>query len=82
MLGLQLLHANGGGASARADATTGRPAISTNDLSTDALKAVAQAAAEQQQLNQRNAMQQLQQKAQQSSDIPELSSTTPNKLST
>lgn len=80
MLGLQLLHANGGGASARADATTGRPAISTNDLSTDALKAVAQAAAEQQQLNQRNAMQQLQQKAQQSSDIPELPSTTPNKL--
>lgn len=65
MLGLQLLHSNGGGASARADATTGRPAISTNDLSSDALKAVAQAAAEQQALNHRNAMLRQQQQQQQ-----------------
>lgn len=56
LLGLQLLHANGGGPSARGDATTGRPAISTNDLSSDALAAAAQAAAAQQQAKQREAL--------------------------
>ncbi|PWN31823.1 uncharacterized protein FA14DRAFT_192877 [Meira miltonrushii] len=60
LLGLQLLHANGGGPSARADATTGRPAISTNDLSSDALAAAAQAAAAQQQAKQREAVAQQQ----------------------
>jgi transcription factor SFP1 len=65
LLGLQLLHANGGGASARADATTGRPAISTNDLSSDALAAAAQAAAAQQQALQQGAA--LQQQSQQAS---------------
>lgn len=55
LLGLQLLHSNGGGASARADSTTGRPAVSTNDLSSAALAAAAQAAAAQQQAQQRTA---------------------------
>lgn len=55
LLGLQLLHSNGGGASARADSTTGRPAVSTNDLSSAALAAAAQAAAAQQQAQQRSA---------------------------
>lgn len=61
LLGMQLLASNGGGASARADASTGRPAISTNDLSSAALAAAAQAAAAQQQANQRNAAMQQQQ---------------------
>lgn len=60
LLGLQLLAANGGGPSARADASTGRPAISTSDLSSAALAAAAQAAAAQQQANQRNAAMQQQ----------------------
>lgn len=61
LLGLQLLHTNGGGPSARADASTGRPAISTNDLSSAALAAAAQAAAAQQQANQRGVAMQKQQ---------------------
>lgn len=65
LLGLQLLHTNGGGPSARADASTGRPAISTNNLSSAALAAAAQAAAAQQQANQRNAA--MQQQSQQNS---------------
>jgi transcription factor SFP1 len=60
LLGLQLLAANGGGPSARADASTGRPAVSTSDLSNTALAAAAQAAAAQQQANQRNAAMQQQ----------------------
>lgn len=70
LLGLQLLHANGGGVSARADATTGRPAISTNDLSSDALAAAAQAAAAQQQAKQRNAALQQQQQQQATAAVP------------
>lgn len=63
LLGLQLLHANGGGASAKVDAT-GRPAVSTQTLSSAAVAAAAQAAAAQQQAQQAQAhaaRQQLQQ---------------------
>lgn len=69
LLGLQLLSSNGGGASARADVNTGRPAISTNDLSNAALAAAAQAAAARQQANQRTAAMQKQDQQEQKQEI-------------
>ncbi|KAE8229962.1 hypothetical protein CF326_g5049 [Tilletia indica] len=48
LLGLQLLHANGGGASAKMDPTTGNATVSTLNLSEEAVAAAARAAAEQQ----------------------------------
>jgi transcription factor SFP1 len=44
MLGLALLSSNGGGQSARVDGATGRPAVSTNTLTSAQLAAAAQAA--------------------------------------
>ncbi|KAK0528867.1 Transcriptional regulator of ribosomal biogenesis proteins [Tilletia horrida] len=48
LLGLQLLHANGGGASAKMDPATGNATVSTLNLSEEAVAAAARAAAEQQ----------------------------------
>ncbi|WFC98142.1 Transcriptional regulator of ribosomal biogenesis proteins [Malassezia yamatoensis] len=44
LLGLQLLHANGGGASAKADSVSGRPPVSTETLSRDQIVQAAAAA--------------------------------------
>lgn len=52
LLGLQLLHANGGGASAKADSVSGRPPVSTDTLSREQI--VQAAAAAQALLNQQN----------------------------
>lgn len=53
LLGLQLLHANGGGASAKADSVSGRPPVSTETLSREQI--VQAAAAAQALLNQQGA---------------------------
>lgn len=53
LLGLQLLHANGGGASAKADSVSGRPPVSTDTLSREQI--VQAAAAAQALLNQQGA---------------------------
>ncbi|WFD21441.1 Transcriptional regulator of ribosomal biogenesis proteins [Malassezia equina] len=52
LLGLQLLHANGGGASAKADSVSGRPPVSTDTLSREQIVQAATAA--QALLNQQN----------------------------
>lgn len=52
LLGLQLLHANGGGASAKADSVSGRPPVSTDTLTREQI--VQAAAAAQALLNQQN----------------------------
>ncbi|WFD02536.1 Transcriptional regulator of ribosomal biogenesis proteins [Malassezia obtusa] len=44
LLGLQLLHANGGGASAKADSVSGRPPVSTETLSREQIVQAAAAA--------------------------------------
>lgn len=44
LLGLQLLHANGGGASAKADSVSGRPPVSTDTLSREQIVQAAAAA--------------------------------------
>ena len=44
LLGLQLLHANGGGASAKADGVSGRPPVSTDTLSREQIVQAAAAA--------------------------------------